>query len=161
MSKVNEATIAAVNSLADILKPQLSVTLSDNKETAVVSLADKAYVNTLPEGITPEILKKIEEHNSIFFPAATKAYGTVTNEHFAQHKELKSTHASFELTDDKTLQLSMQREKQFRNPQGDESIVKHGYITAAIESREASTKHGVMKSVCDDLAEQAMKLLMS
>lgn len=159
MSK-NQATLDAINSMADLLKPQLSATLNAEKDSAVISLADNAYVGTLPEGITAELLKKIDEHNAIFLPAATKAFGELSIEQMKENKALASTHAGFAMTDDKTFQLSMMREKQFRNPQGDTPIIKHGYITAAVESTEASTKRGALKSVCDDIAEQTLKALM-
>lgn len=153
--------LEAVNSLADKLKPQMSAALSEDKSTAVVSLADNAYVGTLPEGITPELLKKIDEHNAIFYPAATKAFGQISNEQFAQNKDLKTTNAGFALSDDRTFQLTMHREKQFHNPKGDDPITKHGYITAGVETSEASTKRGLLKSVCDEISEATLKLLVS
>jgi hypothetical protein len=57
-----------IDALASTLGAQIEI-----KEGAAIISAD-AYVKSLPEGLTMETVKALQEHNSVFFPAVTKAF---------------------------------------------------------------------------------------
>ena len=78
-----------INAMAATLAEQIEV-----NATASTIAAD-AYVKTLPEGITLETVQKIQDHNAVFFPAVTKAFGEKAID--AMKKDKKKAGAELDL----------------------------------------------------------------
>lgn len=116
-----------------------------------------AYVTTLPEDISVEMVRKVHEHNSNFFPAVTLAVGDVSTPILKKDKKLDSLHLEVPMLDKDHFDVTMQRSRTFPNPQGGEAVKTWGYVSASLTTQSARASRGVMTHVRDHLTAEAMK----
>lgn len=145
MSNVKQA----VQDLAAKIKPMF--TLADN---GVVLAEEGLYEKTLPEGITLEQLKAVQQHNTALVAATALAVGEIAVDAFKADKELTRVSTEFPVANDK-IGANVLRSREYpaggipkegevRDPSA--KITKYGVIEASYETASNGNK-GELKKV--------------
>lgn len=115
------------------------------------------YVETLPEDISVEMIKKVHDHNSNFFPAVTMAAGELAIASMKKDKKLDSMSLEVPMINKDHFDVTIERSRSFPNPQGGDAITNWGNVKASLVTQSARGSRGVMNHVRDHLAAEALK----
>lgn len=149
----SKATKEQIQNIAGMLKEK--ITIADGKAT----IAEGTYVGCLPEGLDEKILKQVQDHNSVFYPAVTQAFGEVAIEAMKKDKKLDQVTLEVPLIGNDHFDVTMSRSKTFPNPAGGDPIQKWGVIGAQLVTQSARANRGDMNAVRDSLATMALEAL--
>lgn len=150
-SKISETNLK----LSETIKSGIKIT-----KDHTVEIDPEAYIKTLPENLSKEIVEQVNQHNSNFFAASSHAFGHTAVDHMAKHKDVEVLSASFPLLGKDTWNVGVDRKKTFPNPANpDQPIESYGVISCKLEINEARLKVGQLKQVKLELGEAALKAL--
>lgn len=143
--------------MADQIKSHLTV--ADNNITEAES--HSAYHATLPEGLTPEVVNKVADHNIAFNKAAHLAVGELAGEVFLADRDVEVVRAElgyFGKHDSVT--MSVYPTKEFRNihakPGEEQTITKHLVINTTTTTNIPGLK-GLRAAMSEEFAEMFSK----
>ena len=149
---MKQETQNQINTLAATLADQIDVT------SAGSTIAADAYVKSLPEGITLETVQKINEHNSVFFPAVTKSFGEKALNVMKEDNALESCSLTVPMVGDDKFDVSVQKQYQYLNTKTKEMETAFGGVSASYTVQSARQNRGAMQSIRNDLKAQALAL---
>lgn len=127
-----------------------------------IKVDEATYIKSLPEGITEDTIKKIQEHNSVFFPAAEHAVGSAMFGLYQNDAELKDQSTKIKLVGKDTFEVSSTRERRYpdmigrKNGNPEAEIVKHMVISSDLTTH-AAQNGGEIKLVRAHLSAEAAK----
>lgn len=139
-----------IDALATELKGQIEI-----KDGAATIAAD-AYVKTLPSDIPLETVKKLQEHNTVFWPAVTKAFGEAAIEAMAADKKIESLDLSVPMVGDDKWDINFKRSYEHMDMSTKEMKTSYGGVSASLTVQGARHNRGAMSSVKSDLKAKAM-----
>ena len=142
--KQQELDIA--NALAAEIKKEITV-----GEGGKFTIDPESYVKRLPEGATVELVKAIQAQNSVYFPAATKAFGELSNDYLTKNPDISTTSISIPMVDRDALNIEMNRKRTFGE------TTKYGNVTVSHEMYAAKNSRGLMGTIRDELSKQALE----
>lgn len=144
---------AAVTELAGKIEAGLSY------KEGKIEVDANTYLQTLPEGLTEEIVKQVEDHNSNFYPAATRAIGQLANKELKKDKDLQKVEATVPLFGKNKLELTVERKHVFPNPADAENPkTVFGNVKVSLITQSARASRGVMDQVRKELQDKAFDL---
>jgi hypothetical protein len=143
-------TKKTIDTLAETLKPQIEI-----KDGAATIAAD-AYVKSLPEGVTMEVVKSIQDHNANFFPAATKAFGEKAIDAMKENSSLSQLDLSVPMVGDDTLDVTFKQSYEHMDMKTKEMTTSYGGVSASLTVQAARHNRGPMKNIKDDLKSAAL-----
>jgi hypothetical protein len=133
------------------------ITYEDDK----MHISAIAYLETLPEGITKEIIADVHKHNSHFYPAATLAFGHAAEKTLKANKKLDEVTLNVPMYGKDSMDLKYSRSKEMFNPSAAEgspkTFTRYGYVEAKLVVQSARQSLGAMGHVRSELAAEAMK----
>lgn len=132
MSKVSER----VNSLAATIKAGIVF-----DEAGTSKLANTVFEESLPEGITIDTVKKVQESVLDFTDAATKALGEAGLDFLKEKTDIGSVSLTGKLGND-VMNVEIERKRTFRNPSTGEPGVKYGGVSASLKTGVGSGRGG-------------------
>ena len=137
---------AKIEDLTDLIS-RIQKSMEINKEGVVTVPAD-IYEQTLPESITPELVKHIQTHNADFMAASTAALGEIARVAMRKDKALERCSAAFKIGKD-SFETTIQRSAEVKAGTGADSGTKtvYGFVTAKYKCNAGSTKRGSLKAV--------------
>lgn len=147
-------TVAKHRELADKIKDNLVVDGTTVKEKE----AHLAYDASLPEGLTPAIVKSVARHNADFVKAAHVAVGETAASIFKKDKsaEKVTAHLGYNAPSD-SLNFTVERTRVYPNPQAGEGdpakITKNLVVGMTSDIRGQS-----VKSLRDSMSEEFTNL---
>lgn len=144
-----------VIALADKLQPYFTVV--DNKPT----ISQAGYLETLSEGVTPEMVQKVVEHDSIFLPAVKLAYGRVSKDTLEKDDTIQALSVEVPMGGRNHFDMTYRRSQTFPNSVGGEPITKYGVIKSNLVTQSAIASRGEMSKVSDFLSAEALKAFSS
>lgn len=139
-----------INTLATTLGADIEI-----KEGAATIAAD-AYVKSLPEGLTIDTVKAIQEHNAVFFPAVTKAFGHKAIEAMKTDSKLASLDLSVPMVGDDKFDVTFEKQYDFLNTTTKEKQTAFGGLKASFTVQAARHNRGAMGAVKQELKEAAL-----
>lgn len=139
-----------IDALAAALKPEIEI-----KEGAATIAAD-AYVKNLPDGITLEIVKKIKDHDAIFFPAVTKAFCEESIDVMKADKKIESLDLSVPMVGDDKFDITFKRSYEHMDMATKEMKTSYGGLSASLTVQAARHNRGAMSAIKNDLKVKAM-----
>lgn len=139
-----------IDTLSADLKGQIEV-----KEGAATIAAD-AYVKSLPDGITLDTVKKLQEHNAVFYPAVTKAFGDCAIEAMKADKKLESLDLSVPMVGDDKFDINFKRSYEHMDMATKEMKTSYGGLSASLTIQAARHNRGAMSAVKNDLKAAAL-----
>jgi hypothetical protein len=146
---------SSVLTLSEKIKPQLTV-----DKDGVFKVPDNIYGDTLPEGITLDIINKVKEHDSHFYAGAALAVGELSTDRFVEEKELKQTTAEFKVGGNDTFTTTHNRSverKAFHSSGSTELITTYGHMRNAVTNEAVRNSVLPMSEVKNWLQEEALK----
>lgn len=139
-----------IDALATELKGQIEI-----KDGAATIAAD-AYTSSLPEGITVGIVKQLQEHNAVFFPAATKAFGEKAIEAMKADGKLESLDLSLPMVGDDKFDVSFKRSYEHMDMATKEMKTSYGGVSASLTVQAARHNRGHMSTIKNELKAAAL-----
>jgi hypothetical protein len=119
----------------------------------------KVYEQNLPDGLTLDLVEKINNYDTVFVAAGAHAYGNMAIKAMAENKGLKQVTGELKTIDKNKASYSVERSKEYVNHlQGGEKTTKYGVTTTSYEIK-AGKNSGQLKTVKNELAELALKML--
>lgn len=100
------------------------------------TLSDEAIAETLPEGLTMELVQKVHEHRDNVIAAATDAFATLSHAAMKKDKNLAETSLQFNFYKD-AAGVNVYRTREGRNPANGEKTVAHGAVSNKYVARGA------------------------
>lgn len=125
-----------------------------------VATIDKAYYKELlaQEGVELASAEKLQALHSRLAPAAVHATGEVAVPYMKKHKDIEKVELSIPMLGKDSLDVTIKREKEVRNPQSGEVSTVYGVASAGF-SVYSTRPRGEMAKVKEHLAGLALKAL--
>lgn len=139
-----------IDALATTLKPQIEI-----KDGAATIAAD-AYVKSLPSDIPVETVKKLQEHNTMFWPAVTKAFGEAAIDAMKADKSIESLDLSVPMVGEDKWDINFKRSYEHMDMATKEMKTSYGGLSASLTVQGARHNRGAMSAVKSDLKAKAM-----
>lgn len=152
MTTTNTSIAAATLAMAASLAKYVTVV---EKE---IKFDKAAYVETLPEGITVDTIKQIQEHNSVFFPAVEHAIGTAGNSLMKANDDIVDLKTTVSLVGRDRYEVKQVRMRESVNPQDRTVVVqKWGAISSNLitHAAEKGAEMGHVRSFLNEEAKAA------
>jgi len=120
------------------------------------------YISNLPEGITKDTVKKIQDHNSLFAAASTYGVGLQVIDFLKQNEGVKKVEFSAPMVGKDSFEASFNRHSEYPKVGGDagEKISKYCTVTTGFEI-QGTRNVGDMKKVRLALGELGAAALAS
>lgn len=139
--------------LAKKMKPLIKI---NDKGTATI---EKDYYAThLPDGVTVEAVKALQDYNTEIVAAGALALGELAVETMKKDKELKVVELQIPTIGKDHFDFRVDRSYPSRNPSTGESTEKFGRVSVS-HTTYATEKKGQFNAVRSHLADLAMKAL--
>ena len=121
----------------------------------------KVYEASLPEGLTVEVVKTVNNHNGNFVAGTAHALGTIAVDTLKANKDLKEVTGDIKTVGKDHVGITVTRSREYVNRLGggNETIVKFG-VTDATYHHAPGTNSGqlkVVRGVIGELAVAALK----
>lgn len=137
------------------LSEKIKLGLSVERETGIGSEKTDTYYDNLPEGVTRETDKAVDDYRSLYVPAAVKAAGDLHVEALAGNKKLTQATTQVKVGAYNELSVVTDRSKVFTNSFGDgEKVTRYGNTTAVYDVK-AGNNSGDLKKARKLIAEAA------
>lgn len=120
-----------------------------------------AYVETLPEHITPALIKDLHAHNADFMTAMTVSLGTNSIPLMKKNSELAATTVHALDPAGNKFSATFTRSAMVSGGPGADRVEKHGVTAASIELRAARKSSGSLAEARAHLSALATKQLAS
>lgn len=155
--------------MSELTAPASVIELSKKIEKAIVfdgavaTADDSQYLENLPEGATPELVKAIQAYDSDYVSAAALAFGNLSIKEMKKDKHLKETQFTTNIGKD-TVAGVFRREydKPLGIPKGDEerkTEKAYGQLNMSYKKHGSAGSRGSLKKVRADLNNEARKML--
>ena len=139
-----------IDALAANLRPQIEI------KEGVASISADAYVKSLPDGITLDTVKKIKEHDAVFFPAVTKAFGESAIEAMKADEKLESIDLPVPMVGDDKFDITFKRSYEHMDMATKEMKTSYGGLTASLTVQAARHNRGAMTAIKIELKAAAL-----
>lgn len=123
-----------------------------------VGFESDLYEKTLPEGVTPDLVKKVQKHNSDFAVATRAVAGESSIGVMAEHKDLKQVTTKIKAFND-TFVHAHNRSKVVRNPSSGEERTVYGNGVSKVIVGGTKNSASQMRSVVTSLGNLASQML--
>lgn len=159
MSDKKESTAPAVKQVVIDMSEKMKSGITLDKKTGTATAADDIFASTLPEDLSIETVKRVSEHNGNFIAAGALAFGDMSVAAMAKNKGLEQTTLKIAMAGRDSVEYTVDRTKQYRNPQDEKNpIVKHGVVSATYNSL-VGTNTGSLKAARKTIEQAAMDAL--
>lgn len=106
--------------------------------TNIIESKDSVFEETLPEGLTPEVVKKVNEHVTDFVAAGYVAFAQHSADVMASNKDIDETTGTLGTGALGDITYSFDREKTINPPKGDPFVQKlAGRVNVRFKSGES------------------------
>lgn len=142
---------AVVKAMSDALLADITIDATSGVATPVEDI----YNKHLPEGITPEIVKNISEHNTNFVAASTHAFGVTAVAAMKANPELQKATIDMPFGYKDNLHITTTRSTELPNDKGTSYGDTHAILTVKAGSNGAQLKTAL--SLIADMAASSLK----
>lgn len=144
-----------VLALAETIKKGLSI---DGK-TGQGLASEDLFNSTLPEGLTPEIAKALDDHTTNFIAGGTLAFGQLAVQAMQENKKLETAQIEIPMIGRNAMAVNVERQQEFVNhlSENKDKTVKFGLVKTTFELRGAKNAGELKKArgIIGDLATAA------
>jgi hypothetical protein len=133
--------------------------LSIDGKTGQGLATEDLFNSTLPEGLTPEIAKALDNHTTNFIAGGTLAFGELAVEAMKGNKKLEAAQIEIPMVGRNAMSVSVERQQEFVNHMSEdkEKVTKFGLVKTSVDIRGAKNAGELKKarSIISDLATAA------
>lgn len=135
----------SVQKIADTIEANVNI----DKNLGVISEAEPSsvYYQTLPEGLTPELVNQHDRHNKDFVTANNMVIGRIGLQVLADNKKLDVVTSNLAMGNHSSIAATLERSRDYTLKTSGEAqtITKHGVVTPVYETlagrNDAANKH--------------------
>lgn len=149
-TKVKELK-AVVKAMSDALMADISI----DATSGVATPAEDIYNKHLPEGLTPDLVKNLSEHNTNFVAASTHAFGVTAVAAMKANPELQKATIDIPFGYKDNLHITTVARTELPNDKGTDYGDTHAILTVKAGSNGAQLKTAI--SMIADMASTALK----
>lgn len=143
-----------VKDLSEKIKKEIKI----DTKTGIATISETLYKDNLPEGMTIDNVKAVQDYNSRIVAATGLALGEASIPVMKKHKELEFTELTLPIVKD-TASFTFDRQSTSRNPTDGSEVIKHGALSVKYVTSGAGTSKGELKKVRAHLFESAAAAL--
>lgn len=151
MSKIKDE----VSSLADKLGKSFTI----DKASGKAEVAGDPFKDHMPEGMTDDQIKQVDDYRYTFIAATGKAVGEAAVAAMASNKKLEAVEATFSIGNKAEATHEVLREKKVFNPSTKEETTKYGAMTTKVKTVLDNQKTGQIGAVRSSIGELAVSKL--
>lgn len=151
MSKIKDE----VSSLAEKLGKSFTIDKSSGK----AEVSGDPFKENMPEGITEEQIKSVDDYRYTFIAATGKAVGEAAVSAMASNKKLEAVEAAFGIGNKAEVTHEVLRTKTVFNPSTKEETTKYGAMTTKVKTVLDNQKTGQIGAVRASIGELAVSKL--
>jgi hypothetical protein len=137
MSNTAETTLKALPAATAELSKKLdaAVVFSGEGENLKAALAEDSFTANMPEGITPELDKAVQNYRSNFRAAGVHSLGMASVKKMTDDKSVKTVEGTIAMGAEGTTTVLVERSHAYTNRMGDKptEVIKYGQTTVAIQ----------------------------
>jgi hypothetical protein len=136
--------------------------LMKSDKAGIISEANNdVFEKTLPEDLDLATVNRVHDHETTFIAGAVHYVGQTAIGMMAEDKDLKSVTSGIKMAGRNSLNVQIDRTKEYTNhlSGNGEKTVKYGAATIAYDVRGSKKSGGQLKAVTQSLAELAMSQL--
>lgn len=126
-----------VSELKDKIKAGLTVTVANGVAAAAqTNEKDNLYLATLPEGLTPEIINKVDTHDVHYVAACKLAAGEIGIDALTSNSDVKKATVAVDFHTAGDLTSTWTRTREYRNAGGQpgEKMIVHGEVRTVVHA---------------------------
>lgn len=142
------------------LSTKIEAAMAIDVTTGIVTTESNIYETSLPEGISLDLVNRIETHNNNFIAGAAHAVGRIGVNAMKDNTSLNSAETLIRMGGKNELGLTVERERTYRNPKDQENpVVKNGVVSITYDV-VADNDAGQVKAarqIINGLAASALK----
>jgi hypothetical protein len=139
-----------IDALATDLGPQIEI------KDSVATIAADAYVKSLPEALTLEIVKALQEHNAVFLPAVTKAFSEKSIDAMKADTKIEQISLCVPMVGDDKFDVTFKKSYEHMDPSTKEMKTSYGGISASLTVQAARHNRGAMSVIKNEMKAAAM-----
>ena len=125
--------------------------------TNVIESKDSVFEETLPEGLTPEVVKKVNEHVTDFVAAGYVAFAQHSADVMASNKDIDETTGTLGTGALGDITYSFDRQKTINPPKGEPFVQKlAGRVNVRFKSGESGSLLKTAREEVRALAEKSL-----
>ncbi len=125
--------------------------------TNIIESKDSVFEETLPEGLTPEVVKKLNDHLTDFVAAGYVAFAQHSDDVMASNKDINETTGTLGTGALGDITYSFDREKTINPPKGDPFVQKlAGRVNVRFKSGESGPLLKTAREEVRALAEKSL-----
>ena len=145
-----------VLALSNSIQKELSV------DSGVMTGGEKSYESNLPEGLTIDLVTKVDDYNTTFVAGATHAVGTVAIQAMKADSSLNEIDHKIPMSGKNHVTIGVERKRsQVNSFSPDKEVtIRHGVTTVGLHT-VAGNNAGELKKVRNALAELGREALKS
>lgn len=141
------------------LAAKLDAVIEIDAGTASAEVDNSAFMANLPEGLTEEHIKSLDNYRGDFTAAATYSFGNKAVDFLAQNTQHNEVKAKFGVGNKDTFEVTTHRERSFPDPQNKgEKITKQG-VTMSSYTAYSGRNVGQLKAARQSIADVAASKL--
>lgn len=140
------------------LADKLTKTFAIDKANGNVTVTGDPFTDNLPEGVTLDQIKAVDDCRYNFIAASGKALGDAAVAAMLKHKTIDTVVGTFSLGGKNEVSHEILRAKEVFNPSSKEMMVKHGAMTTTVKTVLNNQKTGQVGAVRASIGELALKL---
>ncbi len=146
--------------LSGKLKGSISLPASTKGATTISAEAPaSSYLDNLPEGITPEIVKSVHDYNVNYIAAAARATCAIGLDALKANKDLANLQVTWPLAGKDSWTGLYDRTRVFPKPGGGDPITAYGVLNGKLKISMDDAGVGLLKLVKTEARAEALKIL--
>lgn len=118
------------------------------------------HLERFGEGVTKEMIHKVNEYDKDFIVAGTRAFVTASHNASKENPDVKEFHTVFDKTDKNSLSMGLSVEKTYPIPNSTETVTKYGRVQITSTHSAEKATSGLLKKELErssNMFEQDLK----
>ncbi len=141
------------------LSTNISKDLKYDKDSHTIKAEENIYAKNLPEGLSMEVVDKVNNYDVQFVAASGLAVGEIAIQHMAKEKTVEQISAEFSMARHNSVNHVVTRERTFTNiTDPSNPIPKYGDLATKV-TIQAGRNQGELKKVRNTLHEMGIEQL--
>lgn len=141
------------------LASKLASSFSIDKASGKAEVTGDPFKEHMPEGLTEEAVKQVDDYRYTFVAATGKAVGEAAIAAMAKNKKLESVEGTFNIGGKSEVTHQILQSKPVFNPSTKETGTKYGAMTTVVKTSLDNQKTGQIGAVRASIGELAVEKL--
>ena len=142
------------------LASEIEKTLDNDASTITENVPGEVYERTLPEGITIEVVDRIQSHNADFVASGVLAFHAIAMRQMVENKDCANISGKLQMGKRSFVEVAIDREHNWKDHLHDgEDKIRYGATTVKLVTGGDKKTTQPLKSVMDEIATISLEQL--